>query len=337
MRTALLVAGLLLATALTGCIGTDGPDAPEASTTDADTGLPTGAPTDGTPARGLDTAPTLHLGEWWNVTMTSQLDGSTHEAQLVVAGADDGSYLIGMPTDRFVHEALILHLPGLGLVDRGTFGYEAHDTTFEPVRFPLEPGESWETAWYTGPLDAEVASVEEDAARVSLVGDNTHINVTYEPGLGLPSNVEVDGYGSYEVTDHGYGYEGNVTVPANRDLVILNGRIAAALDTTLTPAPPVESVEIEGDHDRVTGALVLGNLLVDGTPGVYRAAATAPDGTTYASTYTTTGQDAGVSITPFVQEDPVGTWELEYEAAGPGVAAVEAVAYDVVQVDLQAS
>lgn len=331
MRPATVLAILLLAPALAGCIGGQEPGVQPASTDASAGSLPAGAPGPSAPDRTLTEPPQLRLGEWWQVRIHSQLDGSTHTARLVVTGAANGSYRIGMPAEDFVHEVLILHLPGIGEVDRSTFGYEVHDTVFEPLRFPLQPGATWQTAWYTGALEAEVVDASQGQARVELVGNNTRINVTYEPGLGLPRSVEVAGYGSYEVLDHGYGYEGKVLAPTGRDLVILNGRIGPVLDTTLMPAPPVESVQVDEGYDRLTGALVLGNLVVDGAPGVYRAEATAPDGSTYTAAYRAGPQGPGVSITTFLQEDPSGTWELEFEAAGPGVAAVEAVAYDVVE------
>lgn len=331
-RWAWLLAVALVGSVLAGCVGSTDETETDPSGAEA---LPTGTPTDEElAARGLDQAPQLREGEWFEVEVTNQLDdGATYEERLVVLDERNGSYVVGTPTDGSPAPLLILHLPGLGLVDRSTFGYEAHDVLFEPVQFPLEKGRTWETEWYTGAMDAEVVETDGSTAEIELVGENTRINVTYDARLGLPAKVEIPGYGSYEVTDHGFEHAGAVEAPVGRDLVILNGRIGPALDPSLQPGPPVESVDVEEGYDRMTLALVLGNLVVEDTTGVYRASATAPDGTTYEATFTPTPDDQ-VQISPHVHEDPAGTWDLEYEAGGPGVAVVEAVAYDVVGKDL---
>lgn len=317
---------LALAMATAGCVGSpagdDGAAAPAAAGADE---LPEAAPAPG--ERTLEEPPTLREGEWWTVELSSDVYGVDAEATVVVAGVDGDRYMVGMPSEDFVHEAMILHLPALGPVHRDTLGYESHDRLHEPLKFPLEEGQGWSTEWYTGLLDAEVVDVSNGTARVEHVGENTRINLTHEAGLGLPKRAEIPGYGSYEVTDHGYGYEGEVTVPWNHDVIFLNGRLGPAANLSLAPAPPVEEVEVEGPYDGASIALLLGNALVDGPPGAYRVAADAPTGSSYEAAFVPQPGGEQLHMVPHGTGDPTGTWTMEYEAAGPGVAAVEGLGY----------
>lgn len=328
------VALVALATLTAGCVGSSVPgiDDEEVRPGNATDGLPVEAPP--AEARGLEDPPTLREGEWWTVQVTSDLYGVDEEAQVVAAGVEDDRYMLGMPSGDFVHAALILHIPGLGAVHRSSFAYEAHDQLFEPVQFPLEAGQSWTTDWYTGEMEAQVAEVGNGTARAELVGSNVHMNVTYEAGLGIPKAVEIDGYGSYEVTDHGYGFEGNVTVPWNRDIIFLNGRVAGAVDLSQSPGPPVESIEVEGPYDGSSIALLLGNAFVEGPPGVYRVAAESPEGTVFEETFVPSPGGAQLSMVPEDGGDPTGTWQAEYEAGGAGIAAIEGIGYDVRRVSV---
>lgn len=325
---------LALALVTAGCIGTQAPgeadgQAAETASVDGET-LPSQAPAEG--ERGLDEPPTLREGEWWTVRLTSDTYNVDTEATVVAAGVEEGRYLIGMPADDYVPTALVLHLPGIGAVDPSTFGYEAHDATFEPMSFPLEEGRTWSTAWYSGDLEAEVvqADREEGRAVAELTGAENG-TVTYEAGLGIPAKVALEGYGSYEVTDHGYGYNGSVKTPWATEIVLLHGRIGAGLDLGLQPAPPAEEVEVDGDYDEVAGALLLGNAVVDGPPGHYEVEATSPSGTTYHSVFRPTPTGPQLAMHPFTERGPVGTWEMTYVAGGPGVAAVEGMAYEVAE------
>ncbi len=327
------VALLTLSLVAAGCLGSELEDG-ASDATSTDQVLPGGAPSQAElDQRTLQTPPTLRLGEWWDVRVDSELNGESYEGRVVVAGLHDGRYLVGMPQDSFVDGLLILHLPGIGPVTADTLGYEAHDVLFEQVSFPLTEGKTWATEWYTGQVNATVATVEDGQALIEMTGQNTQINLTYDPGLGIPSLVEIAGYGTLEVTDHGYGYEGTVEVPWEHDLVFLHGRLAGAADLGLQPAPPTETITIEGPYDRASFALLLGNVLAEGPPGVYRVSATAPDGTTYEETFTAgPGSDLRLAVESHL--DPVGDWQLEYEAGGPGAAAIEGVAYQVVEVAL---
>lgn len=333
-RGGLALLALTLVTA--GCVGTvpedDQPPQAEGDIAKLEASeLPSQAPAEG--ERGLAEAPTLRQGEWWTVELASDTFEVEAEATIVVAGVEGGAYMIGMPSDDYVVEALILHLPGIGPVGTNSFAYEAHDAIFEPVSFPLEAGQTWTTEWYTGDLDAEVVDADAGAgsATVELVGDSEHVTVTYEAGLGIPASVEMDGYGSYEVVDHGYGFEGDVKVPWQHDIVFLNGRIAGALDTTLEPAPPIEEITVEEDYDEAAIALLMGNLVAEGPPGVYRVQAEDPNGEAYEDTFLPQPGGTQVHMQTHTASDPTGTWQMEYEAGGAGIAAVEGMAYEVVE------
>lgn len=327
---------LVLSLATAGCIGSDGPEsgAPQGQTAveDLAASLPAEAPGEG--ERGLGEPPVLRLGEWWNVSLTSDLYGVDTEVTLVVAGIDDGRYMVGMPTGGFVHEALILHLPGVGPVHRSSLGYETHGDLYEPLHFPLEPGQTWGTAWFDGQLDGEVVEAGNGTAQVELVGSNTQMDVTYDAGKGFPTRIDVPGYASYEVTDHGYGFTGNVTVPWNHDLLFLNGRIGPVVNFSQAPAPPVESVDVDGSYEGASVALILGNAIVEGPPGVYRASAIPPNGSALEATFVPQPAGSQLALDAHGIDGPVGTWDLEFEAGGPGIAMVEAMGYEVREIDI---
>lgn len=328
-----VVALLSLSLVAAGCLGSQLEDVPS-DTTGTSQALPTGMPSQAElDQRTLEEPPTLRLGEWWDVRVESELNGESYEGTVVVAGLHDGRYLVGMPQDSFADGLLILHLPGIGPVTADTLGYEAHDVLFEQVSFPLTEGKTWTTEWYTGEVNATVTEVADGHARIEMTGQSTQINLTYDPAMGIPSLVEIAGYGTLEIVDHGFGYEGTVEVPWEHDLVFLHGRLAGAADLGLQPAPPTETIPIEGPYDRASFALLLGNVLAEGPPGVYRVAATAPGGTVYEETFAASPQD-DLRLAVKSHTDPVGDWELEYEAGGPGAAAIEGVAYQVVEVSL---
>lgn len=283
--------------------------------------------------RGFNESPQLRVGEWWTIELSSQTYGVEAEATVVVAGMQEGRYMLGMPSEDFTDEAILLHLPPLGPVHPSTLGYPAHEATFEPVSFPMEEGQTWSTEWYTGALDAEVVEADGEQARIEFEG-GADIEVSYDPQLGLPESITVADTGGYTVVDHGFGYEGQVTVPWNPEIIFLNGRLAGVLDTQLGPAAPMEEIEVEGPYDRASIALLMGNLLVEGPPGAYQVSATAPDGSTYEDTFTPTPGGEQLRIVPANSQDPVGTWQMEYTAAGGGIAAAEGIGYEALAVDL---
>lgn len=349
-RLAWMLFAVILLTA--GCLGLGDDDAEEtpdageeadpASTNATDQ---TQASTDGEeeeasdekPERTLEDPPALEDGEWWTVEITSSFTGLETQATVVKAGGHGERYMVGMPDAQFVENAVLLHMPPHGPVEASTLGYPVHESIFHPLTFPLEEGQSWQTTWIGETLEAEVTNVdaEEGVAHIEMEGENgLSIEIHHEADLGYPRYIEIDGYGSYEIVDHGYDYDGDVHVPWNPEIAFFSGRIAGAIDTNLQPAPPMEEIEVTGDHDEAVVALLLGNV-AEAAPGHYEASATGPDGSTHEASLTATPGGDSWEIAATVHEDPTGTWEMEYIAGGAGVAAAEAIAYEAMHVVLE--
>lgn len=356
---------LLVAASLAGCVGSeagtddasvDEPDVQFSEdrgrgniTVDAPR-LPVEAPAPG--ERGLAEPPVLRLGEWWTISITDHFTYETIEVTRVVAGTERGDYLIGFPLEAFSNDALILHTPGFGdvLTD---LSYSAHDIPYVPLRFPLEEGDSWETAWESegATMQMLVEEVREDGT-VLVTGSPTGsgaypTTIVYDPAIGEVRSQVMEGYSEWEVIDHGYGFEGDVRVPHAHDLVFLNGRIAGAVDVgeALVPptlAPPTETITVGEGYDRVSFAALFFDVAAQqaesqaGTAaaaGYYSVKATAPDGTVFEDTYTPA--DGGwFKATFYGHEDPAGDWELEAVAGGPGAAFLEGIGYHSIDIEL---
>lgn len=329
---ALLLVSLLLA----GCSGSEGDDAAPA----ADPGTGASGPANdgnGTVPRNvtLDRAPSYQLGEWWHVRVTEFFTGAQYETTRVVAGVEDDNWLIGMPADTFSHEIMVLHVPGFGQVDRFDLGFEIHDVLYIPLAFPLEEGKTWQTAFEGRAVTGSVNATSGTTAQVEFHGASDTIVATYDAALGEFTSWEAAGYARVEVLDHGYDYDGVVTVPHQHDVVFIHGRVAGVADTTLTPAPPVEEIEVDPTYQRVSFILAAGELVEAGQPdaGYYSVTATAPDGTEY-SLEVLPGGSTGWTLDTYGHANPGGTWTMEYVAAGPGFAFVEGIAYHVFDVSL---
>ncbi len=285
------------------------------------------------PTRSLQTAPEWQVGEWWTIKMTSPLIGYDVTWTRVVAGTEGSDYLLGQPKDEWAKEALLFHVPGLGEVAQDDLSYEVHDARFHVADFPLTDGKEWDTEFEGNPVTAQVTTNPDGTAEIwYCCGAN--ITATYDPALGVLSSFEAEGLITYEVVDHGFGYEGIVTVPHGHDLVFVNGRIASVIDLNMQPAPPVEEVEISSDYQRVTFAGIVGDV-VSGAPagGAYREVATSPNGTTFETTRLPV-EGAGLTVNVFETTEVGGTWSFEHEAAGPGIAFTEGIAYHVFDIEL---
>lgn len=342
----LAVALLLVVLPLAGCLGGQTPPADPASdgadgTGDdgGDGGFDTTDPVaddgDGD-APTLAAPPTWEPGRWWRFRLTERFEGATYEATRVVAGQDDaGDHLVGMPTDSFVHEVMVLHVPGFGEVDPDTLGFEVHDCPFEPLRFPIEDGATWQTEFECRPVNA-TATVESDTvATVELTGQNDHVTLTYDAEAGAIVEMDIEDYGLVEVVEWGTGHEGAVEVPSQHDLVFFHGRIAGVVGTDLLPAPPVETIPIADRYDRVDFILATGSIpVVQDTPnGLYHVRATAPDGTEYEMT-TTPADPPGLRFQFHSNDQPSGDWEALFVAGGPGISFLEGIGYTVLPFEL---
>lgn len=308
--------------------------------------------------RTLATAPQWRLGEWWTYSLTDGFTGNTIEFTRVVAGEDRaaGNYLVGFPVDDFSNDAMLFHIPGFGDIRQSDLAYETHDAYFEPLRFPLAEGESWEMS-FEGVANglASVAVTSPTTATITMeVSVYGTIVALYDAEVGEITSMVIgaDGsYAQYEITGHGYGYEGLVRVPHAHDLIFNHGRLAGLVgignsdglaspvglkaSTTIT-----ETVEIQPGYDRVAFIIVVGGaaafLGAPSSAGVFQETVTAPDNTQYEALWTPADGAAGNDL--FIQaighDNPEGTWTLEHVAGGAGVAFVEGIGYHSIDIDL---
>lgn len=316
---------VLTVTGLSGCIGAD-PSLPEDPAPEA---------------RTLESPPDLQVGEWWTIEVDNRLSDEVYTSAFVVTDRTDGTASIGMPADEFEHVFFILHLPPLGVVDLDTFSWNVMGHGFDALKFPLQKGQEWTTVFH-GPdfgwdVQAEVTKVDGQKAEVSMIGDNVLIEFTYDAELGMISEFDADAYGvRFKVTDHGFGHEGTVKTPSNIDLGFVDGRLANLIGPPLTAGAPVFSVDVDHDVSHGTLALMVSGPPETGAPGVYRASVTAPDGTPFESTFTH-APGGPAFIAELHGHDAVqGTWDLEFQSAGPGLVAAELIVYDLEETTLGA-
>lgn len=287
----------------------------------------------------LDAPPVLQEGEWWRIELNDRLTGKTTQFVRVVARVEEDLVVFGMPHEGWWKEAVIFHTPAFGDVNKD-LSHRAHDVPFQPLRFPLTDGATWETSWESpAPLVASVKVESPTTARVTFTGTNcglfAFVGQCPDPTEGQVIELLYDAAQhevveadfpthTWRVLEHGYGYEGWVTVPRGEDLVFLNGRVGAPVvdftGGTLEPGLPTETVAIDGGFNRVSFILFVGGI---GGPTVARERAIAPDGTEYVA------EVAGVGSQLLFLENsaPDGEWQLEHVVAGGGFAFIEGIAY----------
>ena len=355
-----LAASVLLVALLAGCAGDEDPvpaAEPEPEATEAPqpvfgphSGLPRERPSDW--RASLDAPPEWVLGEWWTIHAVSALDGTTYDITRVVAGKEGPDYLVGMPIDAFDDEIMVLHHPGMGLVQKASLGYETHDFLFAPLQFPLQEGDSWDSLWQsaTGVVTHTVEAVDPigGTAEIVMTGQQP-ARYTYDANLGAIRSFDAPGYMSWEVTGHGFDHEGTVRVPHSHDMTFFHGRlgpvvpvvqsqgiVGALTGSPLCPpaggpcadaAPPVETINISEGYDRASFSIIILDLpaFQFGAPvtaGGYQVTATAPDGTVFESSLLPT-DTSGISLETWAYEDPEGIWDLTTLAVGAGQAFIE--------------
>lgn len=336
------VPALALALALAGCAApAEDAAAPLATSALADV-APGVRLLDGAPeAPTLDAPPRWKTGEWWRIEVHDVFTGVTTEVTKVVVGERDGKYLVGMPAGDWNGVYLALHLPGLTEVDAATFETEVHDAPFRPVAFPLEDGASWETGWHQlvsprSALTAEVTVESPTVARVDLQGPGGVMSAVYDAEIRAIASFDFEGYGSYKVLEHGYGFRGPVKVAAGQDVVLLSQRIAGAVQVPGTkPGAPVESVDVAEGYGEISVSLLAGTFIPqDSQVGAYYVSVTAPDGTEEDLVVATGLSKNGLDGYAFEYPDPAGTWTVRHVAGGPGTTLVEGLAYEPIVVDL---
>jgi hypothetical protein len=330
----------MLALALAGCLEPDAGNSPFASE-DLLLGAASGLPTQPRAEASLDEPPQWRLGEWWHVSFDAPPYSLSAEVDAVVVGTEAGRYVVGM-AGQIDDGIVLLHFPGFGEIDPDTLGFDAHDRAIVPLQFPLAAGKTWQTQWYTGvALDAVVESVDRAAgtATITMTGART-LSLVYDAKMGAISKLAIDGYGGFELTDHGYGYQGKVVVPSHQDLVFCHGReaVVQAVEFCATKPPsdpqaPVQTIPLAEGYDRASFGLFLRDTQSAPVgPGVLSIRVEAPDGTVYEATKTPS--QPGMVLYAHGIEDPAGDWQVTAVAAGAGLAILEGVAFDVLEVEL---
>jgi hypothetical protein len=302
--------------------------------------MATGAPTSPVAAT-LDAPPEWRQGEWWTVTVHDGFDSATYTGTRVVAGAEPDAYLVGMPADKFSTELMVLHIPGFGQVAKKDLSFDVHNVNFAPVSFPLTEGKTWKTAFEGRPITAVAHVKSPTEALVQLDGPNDHMNVTYDATIGEVRKIDYANYATVEVTGHGYGYQGLVTVPHMFKLVFQQFRLGGVVGPGNAPAAPDETVNVDNTYDRVSfveilaGASALTGQAAPTGGGYFDEQVTGPDGKVYETTLMPTeGGSSPYKLAFFSVDKPGGVWKFHHVAAGPGVAEAEGIAYHVYDIEL---
>lgn len=340
MRCSATLAWLVAAaTALAGCSSPDetpaqheGPDLqvgdrPTESFGDVETGPAVGPDLDATTAA----APRLVEGEWWRVRFHDYLGEDTVEVVRVVANVSDEGYLMGMPHEGWLKEAISFHSPAFGDV-AFDLSYNTHNVRFEPVRFPLTAGQTWETSFATAPFVATVESADEHTAEIvldpvpsddpmtpvfdALFGPAGGMRLTYDARQHEIVRMESQ-IGTWEVVEHGYGFEGWVTIPRGEDTVIDYGTFGPPADGDTGP----DEVHVDGGFNRLT--MMHAIFGPDDVPGIYEVRDVDPEGNAMVTEY----QGAGMHIEFYETNAVDGTWETSSTAAGAGATYHMGIAY----------
>ncbi len=332
-------AALLALLVLAGCVGPDesastpelivDEDRPDTSFQAVVTGPAVGPDLNATTAA----APRLVEGEWWRIEFSSDFYASTEEVVRVVANATDAGYIFGMPHEGWFKEAIAYHAPAFGDVGLD-LSYATHNERFEPVRFPLQQDATWETTFATSPLTATVESADATTATIRFdappntdpvatalgvamgAGDGPAMRLVYDARQ--HEIVEMTSFiGAWKVVEHGYGYEGWVTVPRGEHTAIDYGTFWA-----LEPSQPMStrSVEVEGGFNRLTMMHVIAPM----APGSYRITSTPPNG---GDPFNTEAVGGDFVVRFYEASHPDGTWTLEDMAAGAGATYSMGIAY----------
>jgi hypothetical protein len=336
MRTSvLLLTGVVALVA--GCLGSATNDAVEPSQA-ADGPLPNFKPLEDTAAQDipatLEAAPLWKQGEWWKVRLTDQFESKSYEATRVVVGQEDEFYLVGMPSDAFSDDLMVIHLPGFGQISKEDLSWDTHNKPFNPVQFPLTQGATWDFQFEgQTAMHAKVASIIGTVAQIEYTGGYSGA-ATYDAAMHEIVKLQMNGYASYEVLDHGYNYTGMVTVPHMFKLVFQEFRTGPILKGT-APATITDTVVVDSTFDRVSFGEIFAGLCspVAGlcpvpqpnAAGYYEEKATGPGGKTFTLTILPT--DPSVRVRTFAMDQPGGTWTFQHTVGGAAILGSEGIAY----------
>lgn len=277
--------------------------------------------------RTLNAPPRYATGEWWRVEATDVFTGATREFTVVVAGVNGDHYVLGLPAEHVeqLDDLMGMHLPPLGDVGRADLSFWAHDR-FEPLRFPLREGDTWVTVFEFGEVNVTVELL--DATRAEIRTDGPFpVLATYDATEGWFTSFRSENFGEWTLVEHGFGHEGELLVPRGQVLAWLTGRFGGVFDFARAPATPLANAELDARLDRVSTIVMLG-----GGAGHFREADIAPDGQRFEFEATKTTPELDTAL--YGKAQPEGIWTFEHVATGSGIAASEAVGYELYSVTL---
>jgi hypothetical protein len=344
-RTAAL---LLLIALFAGCASPDAsPDTTaEDILIDANRPAPTFGQVVTGPAVGPDfnattaAVPRLVEGEWWRIRFSSQFASAAGATEFVrvVANATEEGYIFGMPHEGWYKEAIAYHAPAFGDVALN-LSYRTHNVWFEPLRFPLRTGETWTTYFAASPFKATVESADKHLSTIRF--DSIAQGEPTDPVFALmfPSGgsmratydaqqheiVRMESFvGVWEVVEHGYGFEGWVTVPRGEHTAIDYGTFGPA-----EPGKPVlkRTVAVEGGFNRLTMMHAIFGL----SPGSYRIVSIDPSKKEF-KTEAVGAQSMALKF--YESNEPDGTWQQEDFVAGVGGTYSMGIAYHQFDINL---
>ena len=279
-------------------------------------------------------APRLVPGEWWRIRYDTFLNDEPVEVVRVVADAGPDGYLIGMPHEGWLKEAISFHAPAFGDVGLD-LSYNTHNQLFQPVRFPLVEGDSWETHMAAVPYTATVTAADAHTATIEFTsqgGDGpadpllvalgilpgeTTMTLTYDARQHEVVRMESE-LGTWEVVAHGYGHEGWVTIPRGEDTAIDYGAFGPISETH---TPLERTLTVADDFNRMTMMHFVGTL--NDAPGHMEARDVAPDGTEHLTQMT----GSGFRLAFYEVKDPGGTWTVQDTIVGAGFTYHMGIAY----------
>ncbi len=278
-------------------------------------------------------APRLVPGEWWRIRYEGAFSDELVEVVRVVAEVDDEGYIFGMPHEGWLKEAISFHSPAFGDVNFD-LSYNTHNELFTPVKFPLVQGDSWETSFAASPMVATVEAADEKTATIvftapeqdptpesmlfaMILGDQGEMRITYDATMHEVVRME-SGLGLWEVVEHGYDYQGWVTVPRGEDTAIDYGVMGPASDSH---TPTERTLTVADGFNRMTMMHFVGT--VPGTPGHLEARDVTPGGEEWVTSMT----GDGLNLMFYETNQPSGTWTVQDTVVGVGFTYHMGIAY----------
>lgn len=278
--------------------------------------------------------PRLVEGEWWRIRFRADFASAAGVTEFVrvLANATEEGYIFGMPHEGWYKEAIAYHAPAFGDVALN-LSYRTHNVWFEPVRFPLQKDQTWITHFAASEMKATVEQADEHTATIRF--DPTRKPEPTDPvtdRLGLTGGGTMRAYydarvheivkmesfiGVWEVVEHGYGFEGWVTVPRGEHTAIDYGTFGPA-----APGQPLftRTVNVEGGFNRLT----MMHAIFAVSPGQYRVVSVTPDKKEFRTEITGTQT---LALKFYEATNPDGKWNQEDFAAGVGGTYSMGIAY----------